>query len=150
MLVEGLQAYIAGATTVTAVIGTPTSRTDSQSGVFPTLATESAPLPYIVFSQVAGAPTTTSMAGTNALQTERWRFSCYGSKYKTAKQLAKILKQALIDMDGLLPVGGAEIHGSWHVLEADDAESAGHGTIYATHLDFEITYLDGDTTGRQA
>jgi hypothetical protein len=35
-----------------------------------------------------------------------------------------------------------QVEGSWLKMEADDAEPIPHGTIYATHVDFEFEYLD--------
>jgi hypothetical protein len=145
MLAEGLQAYLADNPTLQSMLGTPATRGDSQTGIFPTLAPSASTMPYIVFSQIAGAPTTTSMQGSNALQTERWRFSCYGTTYKRAKKLAKMLKLAMVSMDGTLSQGACEVHGAWHILELDDVEGTPHATLWATHQDFEITYLDYDT-----
>lgn len=130
---------------MTALLGTTATRPDSTNGVFPTQAPDEPAMPYMVLSQVSGAPLQESMAGTGPLTTERWRFSCYGTTYKNAKKLAKALRQLMISVGGNYTVGKAFIEGSWVKLEADEAEPFGHGTLYSTHVDFEINYVDLDT-----
>ncbi len=143
MIVEALQSAISADESLQAQLGTPASRSDSTNGIFPILAPEEVPVPYLVYQQVSGEPLQESYQGTGALQTSRWRFSCYGSTYKQAKTLAKVLRLFLISLDG--PQAGlTEIHGSWLKLEADDSEPLAHGTLYATHLDFEFVFLDSD------
>jgi Protein of unknown function (DUF3168) len=142
MLVEGLVSYLAADAGMTALLGTPTSRTDKTTGIFPVIAPDSVPMPYCVLQQVSGEPLQISMQGTGRLQTERWRFSCYGINYKNAKSLARALKLAMISVSGALSAGDIFVQGSWQKLEADDAEPIPHGTIYATHVDFEINFTD--------
>lgn len=144
MLVEGLQNYLANNGGVTGVLGTPGTRGDSTTGIFPIMAIGEPTAPYLVYSQVGGAPQTISMQGTNALQNARWRFSCHGSTYKQAKELAKYVSQALYTLYGTLAAGEAEVHGSWKRSEIDTAEPIAHGTLYTTHVDFEIIFIDGD------
>jgi hypothetical protein len=146
MLVEGLQAVLAANSSVQAQLGTTSSRSDSTNGLFPILAPEEVPVPYVVYQQVSGEPLQVSYAGTGALQTSRWRFSCYGSTYKQAKQTAKVLRLVLISLAGPLPgtTTKTELQGAWLKLEADDAEPIPHGTLYATHVDFEFNYQDYD------
>lgn len=143
MLVEALQTYLAGQGSIQFLIGTPATRTDKQTGIFPTLAPDTVPAPYIVLSQVSGEPGAINMKGTNNLQIQRWRFSCYGSTYKAAKNLARVVRLVLLSLDGSVG-NGTYVSGSWHKLEADDAQPIPHGTIYSTHLDFEIIYTDTD------
>lgn len=142
MLVEGLQAYLAADAGLQTLLGTPTTRTDKTTGIFPMLAPSEVPMPYISMIQVSGDPLQESMAGTGRLFTSRWRFSCYGTTYKNAKLLAEGLRNALLPMIGVLAVGSVAIEGSWFRMEADDSEPIPHGTIYATHVDFEIIYVD--------
>jgi hypothetical protein len=144
MLIEGLVSYLAADAGMQAQLGTSDSRTDGTTGVFPTLAPDSVPMPYRVLQQVSGEPPAISMQGTSRLQSERWRFSCYGTGYKQAKLLARALKLALLGLDGTLPAGDSEVHGAWMQLQADDAESMVHGTIYATHVDFNINFYDNE------
>lgn len=145
MLVEGLQAALAANAAVQAQLGTPAARTDSTNGLFPILAPEEVPVPYVVYQQVSQEPLQESYAGTGALQSSRWRFSCYGSTYKQAKQTAKVIRLALLSLEG--PIAGeAQVEGCWLKLEADDSEPIPHGTLYATHIDFEINFKDSDLT----
>jgi hypothetical protein len=142
MLIEGLQTYLAANAGLQVQLGTASQRSDSTTGIFPTLAPDQCPMPYIVCQQITGNPLQESMAGTGRLQTSRWRFSCYGTTYKNAKKLAEALKDALFPLNGVLTAGSVQVQGSWLKLEADDAEPIPHGTIYATHVDFEINFLD--------
>lgn len=146
MLTEGFYAVLAANTALQALLGTTTTRSDSSTGIFPMLAPDEVPMPYIVYQQVSGSPLQESMAGTGALTTSRWRFSSYGTTYSGAKELARVLNQIMLSLDGELPAGEAEVHGVWLKLNADDSEPIPHGTIYANHLDYEINYIDGDTT----
>jgi hypothetical protein len=144
MLVESLQAAIAADATIQSLVGTTATRSDSTNGIFPILAPEEVPVPYVVMSQVSGEPLEESYQGTGRLQSTRWRFSCYGSTYKSAKVVARALKQVLISLNGPQAAGNAQVEGSWLKLEADDAEPIPHGTLYATHVDFEINFKDND------
>ena len=144
MLVQGIHYVLSHDTGVKALVGTPATRTDGTEGMWPVFAPDSCNVPYIVYSQISGEPTTTSFEGTNRLQTARWRFSCYGANYKSAKLLQKAVKMALISLLGVLPAGNAEVRGAWVSLEADEAESLPHGTLYTCHIDFEFLYYDNE------
>lgn len=144
MLVEGLQAVLSASALVQAALGTPSTRGDATNGIFPMVAYGTPNAPYLVYSQVSGEPQTVSMQGTNRLTNARWRFSCHGSTYKQAKKLAHIVQQVLESVDGTLPAGEAEVHGSWLRSEIDTAEPLTQGTIFSTHVDFEILFLDYD------
>ena len=141
MLVEAIQTYLATDAGCQAQLGTPTSRADSTTGIFPISAPGNVAMPYLVVQQISGEPLQESFQGTGRLQTSRWRFSCYGTTYLKAKQLARALREALL---ALYPFSGngVQIEGSWLKLEADDFDEIPHGTIYTAHLDFEIVYLD--------
>lgn len=150
MLVEGLQNFLAADAGVVAQLGTPSQRAQSSSnrdttnGIFPTQAIEQPLMPYIVYQQVAGQSDAESFQGTNALQKARWRFSCYGSVYKQAKTLAKFVKLAMITLNGVV-ITGTQVQGSWLRMEVDESEPMGKGTLFSTHVDFEIHFLDTDT-----
>ena len=103
-------------------------------------------MPYMVYEQVTGEPLVVTMGGTTALTTERWRLSCYGSTYSQAKKFAKYVRWLLINVVPNTPlVGNIIMSGAYVVLEADEAEPLGRGTLFSTHLDFEFVYSDGDT-----
>lgn len=143
MFVEALQAYLAADSGIRAlVIPTPPTRSDGTSGIFPVQAPDEVPAPWVVYTQVSGQPLQESMQGTGRLTTGRWRITCYGSKYKQAKQLAAAVKAAMISWDGNQTIGAVFIEGCWHRLELDEAEPLPRGTVYATHMDFEVNYLD--------
>jgi Protein of unknown function (DUF3168) len=141
MLIEALQTYLAADAGMQAQLGTQASRADKTTGIFPLLAPDQVPMPYVVMQQVSGSPLQESTAGTGRLQTSRWRFSCYGTTYKNAKTLAQALRLAMLSMLGAFSGAAIQISGAWLKLETDDAEPILHGTIYATHLDFEIVFL---------
>lgn len=148
MLVEGLYALLSANASMQAQLGTPTSRGDSTTGMFSGLLPEEVPMPALVYQQVSGEPLQTSMDGTGPLTTARFRFTCYGSTYKQARVLGKVLNQVMISILGPLPGpdAKADVRGVWLKLDADDSEPIPHGTLYANHRDYEINYLDYDTT----
>lgn len=142
MLVEGIFEFIAADSGVQAQLGTPSTRPDKTTGIWPVQAPDEPLVPWIVYQQISGNPLQTSMQGTGRLQTARIRFTCYGSTFKQAKSLANALKLCLLGCDGALPAGQAEVHGSWLSLERDEAEPMLRGTIFASHLDFTFIFLD--------
>lgn len=128
-----------------ALLGTTESRKDSTNGVFPVQAIEQPTMPYMVMSQVSGEPTSGEMMdGTGPLTTERWRFSCTGTTYKGAKKFAKYARRFLLSLYGPQS-GNITVQSTDCLLEADDSESLGKGTMYSTHIDIEFVYYDADT-----
>ena len=113
MLIEALENVLAQDAGMQTFVGTPATRSDGTTGIFPTQAIEEPTMSYIVLSQVSGQPLSTTMQGTGRLTTERWRLSCYGSTYRNAKTFAKYVRQFVISLDGPQPAGSAEIHGAW-------------------------------------
>jgi hypothetical protein len=142
MLVEGIAAYLAADSGMRAQLGTPSTRSDKSTGIWPVQAPDEVPSPWVVYQQVSGQPLQTSFQGTGRLHTARLRFTCYGSTYKEAKALANALKLAMISLNGTLPAGQAEVHGSWLSLELDQAEPMPRGTIFGTHVDFTVIFYD--------
>jgi hypothetical protein len=140
MMQEGLYAYITADAGVKAILGSP--RSDGTTGVFPSFAPDECLMPHVVLLQISGLPLQESFAGTGRLQESHWRFSCYGSTYKQAKQLAQAVMKAMISCNGVMPAGSVEVHGSWWRLEIDEAEPIPHGTIYSTHVDFDVNFSD--------
>src|SRR5258707_1232234 len=125
MFIEALQAALITEPTVVAQLGTPTSRPDSTNGIFPTQAPDQPSAPWIVLSQVSGEPLVVTMRGTGPLTTERWRVNCYGTTYKNAKKLAKIVRVFLLSLFGV--AGDVRVQGAFCILEADEAEPFGKG-----------------------
>lgn len=144
MLIEALQNVLTTDAGMLKYLGTASKRPDSFNGVFPTQAPDQPTVPYIVLSQMTGDPLSVTMTGTGALTEERWRISCYGSTYRNAKIFAKYVRVFLLSFFGPQTVGSCTVQGSYCVMEADDAEPFGKGTLYSTHLDFDFVYVDGD------
>lgn len=145
MLVEALQALLTTDPGMVAILGTPTARKDSTNGVFPVQAPDQPSMPYMVLSQVSGEPTFITMQGSSAMATERWRFSHYGTTYRNAKVFAKYVRHFLIDiLPGNSAVGSVRYQHFACKMEADEAEPLQRGTLFSTHVDFEITYIDND------
>jgi hypothetical protein len=144
MLIEALQTALAADAGMQSFLGTPTSRSDQTTGIFPVQAIDQPTLPFLVLSQVSGEPLETSMRGTGRLTSERWRFSFCGSTYKQAKKFAKYGRAFVISIIGEQPAGSCDIQGAWIKLEADDAESLGKGTMWQSHIDVQFNYVDGD------
>lgn len=145
MLVEGLQSYLAVNAGLRNLLGTVATRSDKSTGIFPMLAPESPQIPYLVFQQVSG-DSDEVMEGTNATQTVRFRFSCYGSSYKEAKTLAKYFKFAMQSMLGLTPTGLVFVQNTSMKMEADDSEPLERAILFSTHVDYELVYTDNDVS----
>jgi hypothetical protein len=123
-------------------LGTPGTRKDKSTGIFPVQAPDEVLVPWVVYQQVSGQPLQTSMQGTGRLHTARMRFSCFGSTYKQAKQLAQALKASMLACFGTMPTGDTIVQGSWLSLELDQAEPLPRGTIFCTITDFMLVFLD--------
>src|ERR1700727_938808 len=91
MLTDGIASLLAGEGTITALLGTNTSRSDKTTGVFLVKMPEGSPLPAIAFQQIEGKPIADSHDGPDPLKEARIQFSCQG---KTAR-IAKILQITL-------------------------------------------------------
>jgi len=148
MLVDSLQGYLAAYAPLQAELGTKISRADTTNGIFPSIGLTETTMPYIVMMQISGEHNYV-MEGVERYFECRWRFSCYGTSYRQAKKVAKVLKDAIVSIPlGALPSTDVPPKIVWMgahpVLEADDIEPIPHGTIYATHLDFEIQAVDNE------
>jgi hypothetical protein len=146
MFIESLQSALTSDSGMVTILGTPTSRADSTNGVFPSQAIDGPTMPYLVCSQLSGAPSTGEMmTGSGPLTTERWRFSCCGTTYLKAKQFGKYARRFLLSLHGSQS-GSVNIHSADCIMEADDSEPLGKGTMYLTHVDFEFVYFDSDVS----
>jgi hypothetical protein len=130
MLLEGIYARLSADSGIVAL----------GAEIFPALAEKEAALPYCVYSQVGGS-NVSSFDGANKLQSARLRFSCYGATYAAAKQLAAAVKNSLC---GLLVTlsDGSRVEGSWLEFEGDDAEAELQGTVFASHVDVSLMYVE--------
>lgn len=140
MFQTGLFSFLESQPLLTALLGTPTTRGDKSTGIFAMLANNEPTMPYMAFQRVSGAPVM-SLQGANRMHIARFRFSCYGSSYPSAVNLAGALKFLFATFTGTWSDGTVVQHVG-NVMEADDMESIPHGTIYACHLDFEFCYVD--------
>jgi len=140
MFVEALQYLLTTDVGMVALLGTPAKRPDSTNGVFPTQAPDQPTMPYVVVSEVSGAPLFTTMDGDGNLSGDRWRISCYGSTYKNAKDLAKYAQIFLKKVLGPQTAGNVVIQGAYKKMEVDDSISLGRGTLFSTHIDFSFVY----------
>ncbi len=139
MLVEQLQTFLASAPAVTALLGTPASRSDSMNGIFFLQAPDASALsmPYLVYSQVDGMSLVETMAGTGLLRTAHWSISCMGSTAKQAKLLANAVKTALLPNYSV-----PTTQGIWFRREADDAIPMAKGVIFETKLTFLVIFSE--------
>ena len=142
MLVEGLYLLLKADSGVQTQLGTPGTRSDQNSGIFPVQAPEECTMPYIVYQQV-GADQVISFAGVNRTQEARFRFSCYATTYLGAKNLVKALKNVMNGLLTTLPDSEATpVMGAWLETEDDGVESFTRGTIYADYVDYRIWFTD--------
>jgi hypothetical protein len=130
MLLEGIYSRLAADAGIIALSG----------GVYPALAPKESALPFVVYTQV-GASSVNSFDGNNRLQGARLRFSCYGTSYSAAKKLAAAVKNSL---SGLLATlgDGTKVQGCELEYEGDDAEADLQGTVFASHVDFSLMFVD--------
>ena len=137
MLVEQLQSFMTAAPAITALLGTPASRSDSMNGLFFSQAPDapSLTMPYIVYSQADGLALAESSQGSGTLRSATWLISCYGGTAKQAKKLAMAVKNAL-----LAPFSVPTTTGIWLRREADEPVQMAKGVLFGVHVSFEIIY----------
>jgi hypothetical protein len=129
-LLEGIYARLAADAGIIAL----------SAGVYPALAPKESSLPFVVYSQVGGA-TVSSLDGANRLQSARLRFSCYGTAYADAKKLSAAVKSSLNGLAVTLS-DGTKVEGCWLEFETDDSEADLQGTVFASHVDFNLMFVD--------
>ncbi|VVB52221.1 Uncharacterised protein [uncultured archaeon] len=140
MFQEGLFAFLSGQSSLTSLLGT--SRSDGSNGIFPIQAPGNAVLPYIVYQRVSGAPVYV-YDGADKFTISRFRISMYSSTQKGATKLAVIVRSILKNFVGTFADPDATVvQNTMLELEADDAESVPHGTIFACHQDYSFSYID--------
>ena len=153
MLIESLNTYLVSVPALAAALGIP--RSDNMTGMFPVVAPEQTPLPYIVVHQIFSEPVFT-LDGVNRFCTSRFRFSVFSSPYASAKRTAKILKDVMtgVPLGVSLPPVTAYANGGVSIviqavvpvmLDVDDFEEIPHGTIFSVHSDWAISYIDNES-----
>ena len=139
MLVEQLQSFLTSAPSITALLGTPASRSDSMNGLFYEEAPDAAALtmPYVVYSQADGIALAESSAGSGALRSAHWHLSCFGGTAKQAKKLATVIKAAL-----LAPFSVPSTTGIWLRREVDESVPMAKGVLFGTHITVEVVFFE--------
>jgi hypothetical protein len=138
MLGEGINQFLLAASTITAIIGTPATRKDGRSGIWPVQMPEASTMPAIVLSQISGEGNP-SHDGANALHQCRISFGCYGSNYGDSKRLQRAIRQLFEAYHGTLP-DGTPVDNAILVLELDAFEDAPFS--YNAPIDFQFVYAD--------
>lgn len=136
MLNEGLYSLLAGASQVTAVLGT---RTKNDSGIWAGQKREAGAYPAIVISESPGGETLMTMDGPDALRFRRFQFSCYAKSYLAAKQLAAAVRAVLDGFTGPLS-DGTIVQNIKTETEFDTWEEAPF--VYHTPLEVSIACIE--------
>jgi hypothetical protein len=136
MLQEGLNALLLNAPTLQAILGTPATRADGSTGIFPVTLPQGAPLPAVTYEKVSGHEID-SMDGRGELRVSRIGISCYGESYADAATTVEAAKDVLIGFRGLLE-DGTQVDRVSLVLEHDAFEPV--PKIFQSPFDVEIWY----------
>lgn len=143
MLGEGINQTLLAASPITAIIGTPATRKDGRSGIWPVQMPEAATYPAIVFSQISGDGNP-SYDGANSLHQCRISFGCYGKNYADSKRLQVAVRQLFEGFHGVLP-DGTPVDNVILELELDAFEDAPFS--YNAPIDFLFVYVDTGAGG---
>jgi hypothetical protein len=142
MFAELLYQILVNEPTLQALIGTPGTRSDKTTGIFPTQASVEEPnLPFIAYIQIFGHGESV-YEGVDRLVYARYRLACWGSTAKQAKKLANQVRLRLDGIRGSLPGTDAIIRTCLWVTETDTTDDLPHGTMYGTHQDYDFVYED--------
>jgi hypothetical protein len=136
MLQEGINALLASDPGIQALVGTPLSRPDGTTGVFPVTLPQGAPLPAIAYLRIAGHEIDT-LDGRGELRVSRIQISCFGQTYADVAKTAEAAKDALVGFHGILEEG-TEVDYVTMVLENDAYEPV--PKIFHSPFDVEVWY----------
>jgi hypothetical protein len=140
MLPEGLYNLLTNAAPITALLGTPLTRSDKTSGCFPMQAPDEPTLPYLITGQLTGE-NEQSFDGPNRFMSVRYRISSWSSTARNAKLLANTTKLFLNGFRGTLS-DGTVVQSVIDISEADATEELAHGVVFGTHNDYQILLAD--------
>jgi hypothetical protein len=147
MLEEGIYARLAADTGLQAILGTPDTRVDLTTGIFPGLILHDSDLPSLVYLQVHGDEMST-FDGRGELRSARIQLSSYSDDYAGAKRAGKAVKDALLGFQGKLD-DGTEVDSILLVAEIDSfvkspsaTQEAGGRSMFHTAVDVEIWYRE--------
>src|SRR4029079_6611084 len=138
MLQEGLYTLLANTSSIVALLGSPSSRADGTTGIFPVQIPEATPLPPIALPLIAGDGIVV-MEGASALRTSRIQFSCYGRGFAQSKQLSQALWNLLEGLHTTL-AEGTEVDVATVLIISDAFEEAPF--IYHTPVDVEFKFRE--------
>jgi hypothetical protein len=147
MLEVGVYTLLANATVLQDQLGTPQTRVDQTTGIFPGLIQEGSDLPALVYLQIHGDEMQT-FDGRGELRSARVQLSSYGSMYGDAKLTAKAVKDTLIGFQGTLD-DGTQVDSISLVSEMDSfvkapatTQETGGRSLYHTAVDVEVWYRE--------
>jgi hypothetical protein len=144
MLQEGVYQMLAGAPTVTAIIGTPADRLrwsqgrEGTTGIFPGQMPEQAVLPALILVEISGE-TDVTLDGPSGLRNTHLQISCYGRSYKEAKNLAETVLGLYDGGQAMLP-SGTEVDVSLVRKDPEIFEVA--PWVYHAPLDVRFVYRE--------
>lgn len=92
MIEEGLFSHLTSDTAVGAEI---------DSRMYGAVAPSHAKLPRIVYTKIADGNTQT-MCATDGVKGNRYQLDCYAKDYKSSKELAKLVKNSIVDFRGFM------------------------------------------------
>ena len=142
MLFEGLFTLLSGEATITALVGTKSSRKDRTTGVFAGRPDESCDMPCISFAEIHGEGMANSLAGPDSLQVCRLQFLYSDVTYAGAKRLARTVRIFLENFTGSLS-DGTQVASMLRIAEADTPIEG--SDLFHTAQDFTIRYTDSGT-----
>jgi hypothetical protein len=136
MLQEGVNSLLAAAPTIQAILGTPATRSDGSTGIWPVTVPIGKPLPALVYMKVGGHEIN-SLDGRGELRVSRIQISPYAETYADVANLCEAAKDVLCNFQGKLD-DGTEVDSMFLVLELDAYEST--PKIFHAPFDVEIQY----------
>jgi hypothetical protein len=140
MLQEALYQLLIASPAIQAIVGTPATRADGSTGVFPVILPQGAPLPAIIYLVLAEHEID-SMDGRGKLRVARVQVSPFGEVYADAATCREAAKDLLVGFQGILG-DGTQIDRVALLLANDAFEPV--PKIYHTPFDVEIWYRNAE------
>lgn len=138
MIGEGVVALLAADAGVNGILGTPSTRKDGTTGIWPGTMPEGTPLPALEYNDIH-AENEMTLDGPEPFTMQRISFSCHGAQYGDAKHLARAVRQALENFTGRLSEG-SDVDSMHRISELDAFE---YGPFdFSAVIDFEVAYRD--------
>lgn len=143
MLIDGLWNLLTSSTDMQSLLGTPQTRTDKSTGIWPNVLPKMPLYPAVVFNQLPGGETLFTMDGPMTFrEADRLLFSCYALNPVDAKRISRKVRQVLEGFAGTLSDGSVV-----YMIKAANEEDAFEDSpgIYKTPIEFVCTYDDVGT-----